>query len=80
MARLNKNDLIISFANLVFIISLIPSILSPNKPDVLTSAMQVALSFIYIGVYANIKFRLAFIMNVIIMSMWLILAVQKLYF
>ena len=75
----NKNDLIIFTANIVFVASLIPSILSPDKPNIATSTIQILLSGLYIIVYRNIKFKFALIANIIIAALWLILFLQKFF-
>jgi hypothetical protein len=80
MEQTNKNDLMIFLANFIFIISLFPSILSKDKPNWATSLLQVCLAFLYIYVYRNLKFRLAFTANVIIGVLWLILFLQKAFF
>ena len=77
MAKINQNDILIFIPNCIFLISLIPSILSSDKPNVWTSLMQIALVPFYIQAYRNLKFKLAFYMNILIGLLWIILFFQK---
>jgi len=76
--KINKNDFLIFIPNCISIFSLLPSIFSNDKPNVWTSIMQITLVPFYILAYRNMKFRLAFIINLLVGLFWLILLIQKL--
>jgi len=73
-----KPDTILFVANLVIAVSLLPSILSKDKPHKNTSLLNVFVSLIFITGYINAQFFLAVWINVLIGTMWLTLLVQKL--
>jgi hypothetical protein len=70
-------DYIISVGAFLFIISLIPSIKSQNKPDLKTSIPIALVLFIFTITYISLELWLAALTNFGTAISWSILAVQK---
>ena len=74
---LNESEKLILFANTFIFISLIPSIMSLDKPHWTTSLMNFGLTFFYIRAYYKLNFKILILVNSFIGTCWLILCLQK---
>lgn len=70
-------DLILTLGSLVFVIALMPSIVSKNKPALSTSTLTSLVLFIFAGVYISLHLWFAAFTTSLTGTQWLILAVQK---
>jgi hypothetical protein len=73
---LEPNNLLL-ISNIIILISLIPSLISKQKPHQLTSALQVFLYALFIYVYYQLGLLLLILGNIIIAIEWIILFFQK---
>lgn len=69
-------DIIILIANIIIAISLIPSILSSDKPNYKTSVMQIIVSAFFIIAYIQLNLTFAILINFLIGLLWAILLLQ----
>lgn len=77
MIILTESEKLILFANTFIFISLIPSIMSLDKPHWTTSLMNFGLTFFYIRAYYKLNFKILILVNSFIGTCWLILCLQK---
>ncbi len=70
-------DIVLTIGNLVFIVALIPSILSKDKPHLLTSLTNATVLFVIALVYSTLHLYLSGVVLVVTGSLWLTLAWQK---
>ena len=77
MIILTESEKLILFANTFIFISLIPSIMSLDKPHWTTSLMNFGLTFFYIRAYYKLNFKILLLVNSFIGTCWLILCLQK---
>ncbi len=74
---LNESERLILVANTFIFLSLIPSIISLDKPHWTTSLMNFGLTFFYIKAYYKLNFKILILVNSLIGLCWLILCMQK---
>ena len=74
---LNESEKLIIFANAFILLSLIPSIISIDKPHWTTSLMNFGLTFFYLRAYYKLNFRILLLVNSLIGLCWLLLFFQK---
>jgi hypothetical protein len=74
---LNESEKLIIFANAFILLSLIPSIISIDKPHWTTSLMNFGLTFFYLRAYYGLNFRVLLLVNSLIGLCWLLLFFQK---
>lgn len=70
-------DVIIAVGGVFFAISLIPSLVSNDKPALKTSVMTAGILSVMVFTYASLGLWLSTIMNIIMCSLWATLAIQK---
>lgn len=70
-------DLILTIGNVIFIIALVPSILSKDKPAILTSILSFLVLMSFAGVYVSLSLWASAVFIFITSILWLILAIQK---
>lgn len=73
-----SSDLLISIINFFIALSLIPSILTKDKPNIKTSACNILFACAFFYSYYLVDFTLAMLSNLFIGVCWLILFIQKL--
>jgi hypothetical protein len=69
---------VLFIANFVIFISLIPSILSSQKPHQTTSALNIIISAFFIYSFVQLNYYFVVLINVLIAIEWTILFFQKL--
>lgn len=69
-------DAILSMGGVIFLISLLPSLLSDQKPALLTSLSTSITLCAFLAVYANYKLWVAFSLTLLNVILWFALAVQ----
>lgn len=70
-------DLVLTIGQILFIISLIPSITSKHKPALTTSLISGVVLMLFAATYINLSLVFAAIGTFITGVLWLILAYQK---
>jgi hypothetical protein len=70
-------DWVLTIGSFVFIIALIPSLMSKDKPALFTSLLTGFFLCLYTGVYASLNLRSSTISTGILALAWLMLGVQK---
>jgi len=70
-------DLILTVGSLIFVVALIPSVLSEHKPALSTSASSGIVLFIFAGVYISLHLWFTAISTSLTGTLWIILAIQK---
>jgi len=73
----HAQDYILTIGSLIFIIALIPSVLSEHKPALSTSVSTMAVLYVFAGVYVSLHLWLTTVTTFLSGTMWAILAVQK---
>ena len=71
-------DFILTGGSIVFIIALIPSVLSKDKPALSTSLITGLTLFVFGVVYATLALWITAILTWIITALWFTLAIQSL--
>lgn len=71
-------DLVVTIGTIIFIFALIPSIISKDKPAMLTSFLTAAVLSGFVVVYISFSMTFAAVANVITTLMWFTLGFQKL--
>lgn len=77
MITLTESEKLIIVANAIICFSLIPSIISADKPHWTTSILNFGLSFLYIKAYYKLKFKFVMLINILIGVFWLTMFFQK---
>ena len=70
-------DTILTVGFLIFVVALIPSVLSRDKPALLTSLPTGMVSVVFVGVYLSLGMWFSAATTSILAVMWLTLAAQK---
>ena len=70
-------DIILSIGQIVFIIALLPSVFSKDKPALATSVITGITLMIFAFTYATLSLTNAAISAVIVSLLWFVLAIQK---
>ena len=70
-------DIILSVGQFIFIIALLPSVFSKDKPALATSIITSATLIVFAFTYATLSLTSAAISGVIVSLLWFILAIQK---
>lgn len=70
-------DIVITVGTLVFVIALVPALISKDKPPVSTSLVSGITILIYAFTFSTLGLWFSFVINIISGSLWLILAWQK---
>lgn len=70
-------DLVITVGQIIFVLSLLPSILSKNKPALLTSSITALILYIFTFVYITLSLYFAAISVAATAVGWSVLAYQK---
>lgn len=70
-------DLLLTLGQIIFTISLLPSILSKNKPAFITSMLTTVLLIIFALIYISLSLYLASMAISLTAVAWAILAYQK---
>lgn len=70
-------DIVLTIGQIIFIIALVPSILSPDKPALQTSVVTAAVALSIAAVYVTLSIPFAAISAALNGVLWLVLAVQK---
>lgn len=71
-------DIILTGGSIVFIIALLPSVFSNNKPASSTSAMTGSILLVFAFVYGSLHLWFATVTTLITAALWFTLLVQKL--
>ncbi|MDP9211836.1 MAG: hypothetical protein M3N59_01005 [bacterium] len=71
-------DIVLSAGSVMFIIALVPSILSRDKPAMATSLMTSLVLIGFTVTYASLELWFTTIITIITVALWLTLFVQKL--
>ncbi len=69
-------DYVISIGNIIFVISLIPSVLSKNKPALMTSLLSAVTLFLFVFTFLTLKLWFSAIAQAGSATLWSILAIQ----
>jgi len=72
------SEYLITFANVIIIVSLFPSIVGKDKPALGTSILQFLVCIIFILAYIDLGLFLPIIANTVMLCCWLVLIFQKL--
>lgn len=70
-------DLAITIGSIIFIIALIPSVMSKDKPALSTSIMTGSVLTVFAFVYLTLSLWFSAIVTAGTAALWLLLAVQK---
>ncbi len=70
-------DIVLTLGSIVFIIALLPSVLSKNKPAVSTSLSTGIVLAIFAGVYVSLALWFTATTTGVTSAVWLVLAFQK---
>lgn len=70
-------DIVITVGTLVFVIALVPALISKDKPPVSTSFVSGITILIYAFTFSTLGLWFSFVINIISGSLWLTLAWQK---
>jgi len=70
-------DVVLTIGQVIFIVALVPSILSKDKPALQTSLMTAAVALSIAVVYVTLAIPFAAISAALNGSLWLVLAVQR---
>jgi hypothetical protein len=70
-------DIVITVGTLVFVVALIPALVSKDKPPVITSLISGITIIIYAVTFSTLGLWFSFAINMLSGSLWLILALQK---
>ena len=70
-------DIILMAGNVIFIFSLIPSILTKDKPSFWTSIISAIVLYIFVVTYFSLGLWGSGLATLIVASLWATLAVQK---
>lgn len=70
-------DIIISVGNMIFAVSLLPSIVSDKKPNKFTSLSTAITLFVFCGTFATLNMEFSAVMSWINGSLWSILFGQQ---
>ncbi|MEX1113481.1 MAG: hypothetical protein WD603_01875 [Patescibacteria group bacterium] len=71
-------DIVLSVGSAMFMIALIPSILSDDKPAVTTSLMTGTVLIVFAATYASLGLWFTTVITALTAAFWLILFAQKL--
>lgn len=71
-------DIVLAIGSLVFAIALIPSLLSKDKPALLTSGSTSLVLFVFTITYASLSLWYATVTTALSAALWGVLALQKL--
>lgn len=69
-------DRVFSLGEIVFLISLFPSVLSDHKPAALTSVSTAVMLYLFMVVHASYKLWAAFVLTFITATVWMVLFFQ----
>lgn len=72
-------DVVFSIGEVVFMVGLVPSVLGPDKPAAITSLSTAAMLLAYLAVHRSFKLWGAFVLTLITVTMWSILAGQVIF-
>ena len=70
-------DIILTAGSIVFILALVPSIRSKDKPALLTSSMTAFVLYVFACTYISLGLWLTASVTALTAAMWTALAVQK---
>jgi hypothetical protein len=70
-------DTVLSIGSLLLAASLIPSVVSSDKPAISTSILTGSILFIFSVVYATLSLWAAVFANSLSVTLWFVLAAQK---
>jgi len=70
-------DMVLMVGNIIFVISLFPSILTKNKPSIWTSILSAVVLYIFVITYISLSLWGSAIATLIVSILWTILAIQK---
>jgi uncharacterized protein with PQ loop repeat len=70
-------DLVMTIGTIIFIIALLPSVLSKDKPAISTSVLTGSVLGVFVVVYYSLNLYTAAFTNTISSAMWFVLAFQK---
>jgi hypothetical protein len=70
-------DIILTGGFLIFIVALIPSVISKDKPALLTSLPTGIVTVVFVGVYVSLNLWYSAVTTALLAVMWLVLAAQK---
>lgn len=70
-------DIILTIGSLVFLVALIPSITSKDKPALMTSLMTGLVLFVFAMTYITLDLWFSAVTTALTGMLWLVLAVQK---
>lgn len=70
-------DIVLSVSQVVFVIALLPSVFSKNKPAIATSVMNLIFLYVISYVYLTLSLFGSAIGIFIVATLWTVLAVQK---
>lgn len=70
-------DIILTIGNLFLAASLIPSVISSNKPALSTSLLTGSILFMFAVVYATLSLWVSVFATILNVLLWFVLALQK---
>lgn len=73
----NWQDIVLGAGSLIFVIALLPSVLSKNKPSIWTSATTGAVLTVFAGTYASLSLWYAAVTTLLAALLWGVLVFQK---
>ena len=77
MSIMSWQDIIIAVGQWIFLIALLPSIVSKNKPALSTSILTGTVLGVFAFTYATLGFWTSTISTILVSGAWITLAVQK---
>lgn len=73
----NWQDIVLTLGSIVFLLALVPSIKSKDKPAVATSIMTGLVLFVFAATYTTLHLWFSAATTALTGVLWLVLAVQK---
>lgn len=70
-------DAVLSAGSFVFVVALVPSVISKDKPAFSTSILTGGVLLVFAGVYASLGLWLSMVVTTFTAGLWLVLAGQK---
>ena len=70
-------DIVLSGGSFIFVASLFPSLLSRDKPAILTSVINGTVLVVYVATYISMKLYITALACLILGILWFVLAYQK---
>lgn len=72
-------DIVLSIGQWIFVLALVPALLSKDKPPFISSMLTGSILVTYVGVYMSFELWTAAVSTLLLSVVWLTLALQKYY-